>query len=164
MKRQHFSLHMATSLEVKVFNLSGQNSHLKERAADTKLYCTCRTPDDGTWMINCELCEEWYHGRCINLREEDAYNIDSYACTSCTNAGKGECTLFMNSADVNTGQTTYRPPRPKRARTTSAVKSVNLFSPAKKQKSNPRDPIKTALASTLKQGLERDLKTTVCLL
>merc|ERR1712226_1647121 len=28
------------------------------------LFCVCRKEDDGTFMIGCDECEEWYHPRC----------------------------------------------------------------------------------------------------
>jgi hypothetical protein len=37
---------------------------------ETKNWCTCHTPDDGTFMICCDnkSCPiQWYHGRCIGL-------------------------------------------------------------------------------------------------
>jgi hypothetical protein len=27
---------------------------------ESKLYCTCRAPDDGTFMLACDRCEDWY--------------------------------------------------------------------------------------------------------
>ena len=30
-------------------------------------YCLCGLPDDGDLMIRCDVCFEWYHGRCVNL-------------------------------------------------------------------------------------------------
>lgn len=56
------------------------------RIFDKKIYCKCRKPDDGSWMIQCNSCMsfnlvfilkklfanlftttglEWFHGRCI---------------------------------------------------------------------------------------------------
>lgn len=32
-------------------------------------YCTCRKPDDGSFMICCDQCQEWYHGHCIGITE-----------------------------------------------------------------------------------------------
>eukprot|EP01084_Bolivina_argentea_P241531 405444_1 len=31
----------------------------------------------------CDLCEEWYHGYCINIKQNDAENIDEYDCFLC---------------------------------------------------------------------------------
>lgn len=125
---------------------------------DTKLYCTCRSPDDGTWMINCEACDEWFHGRCINLLESDGYKIDVFICSTCTEAGRG---MKLTSPLTDTvGSTSYKPERPKRTRP-QTPKPVSLFSPTKKQKTSHREPIKSALFTSLKQGLEADLRRDV---
>jgi hypothetical protein len=44
------------------------------------LYCVCRRPDSGKWMIACDGCEDWYHGECVKIREEDGDLIDKYYC------------------------------------------------------------------------------------
>lgn len=39
----------------------------KKRTAK-KRYCVCRSTDDSGFMICCDKCGEWYHGRCIGLQ------------------------------------------------------------------------------------------------
>ncbi|KAK4895933.1 COMPASS (complex proteins associated with Set1p) component [Elasticomyces elasticus] len=57
------------------------------------LYCICRKPDNGTFMIGCDgTCDDWYHGKCVGIEERDKNLIDKYLCTSCTKAGKGKTT------------------------------------------------------------------------
>jgi len=34
-------------------------------------------------MIACDSCDEWYHGSCINLTEDQAADIKSYICQNC---------------------------------------------------------------------------------
>lgn len=31
-------------------------------------YCLCRGPNDGTFMVECDECEQWFHGECVNLK------------------------------------------------------------------------------------------------
>jgi COMPASS component SPP1 len=32
-------------------------------------------------MIGCDgECEDWFHGRCVNMRQEDADLVDKYIC------------------------------------------------------------------------------------
>ncbi len=50
-------------------------------SADT--FCLCNRPDDGSFMIQCDHCKEWYHGRCVNLTDTDAGTIDTYTCPQC---------------------------------------------------------------------------------
>ncbi|EED81881.1 predicted protein [Postia placenta Mad-698-R] len=66
----------------------------------SKVFCVCRKPDDGTPMIRCEQCREWfvfsatglgairlncvrYHFRCVGLSERDAEDIQTYICERC---------------------------------------------------------------------------------
>jgi len=41
-------------------------------------------------MINCESCNDWFHGTCISLEESDEQLIDTYICPLCTSSGKGQ--------------------------------------------------------------------------
>ncbi|PGG99461.1 hypothetical protein AJ80_09347 [Polytolypa hystricis UAMH7299] len=51
----------------------------------SELFCICRKPDNHTWMIGCDGgCEDWFHGRCVNMRQADADLIDKYICPSCS--------------------------------------------------------------------------------
>jgi COMPASS component SPP1 len=40
-------------------------------------------------MINCEICNDWFHGTCVSLEESDEALIDTYICPLCTAKGKG---------------------------------------------------------------------------
>lgn len=59
---------------------------LLARISDISLHCTCKQPDDGSWMIQCCTCEIWFHGKCIanDFRSEnDAAKMMKYNCSSC---------------------------------------------------------------------------------
>ena len=48
---------------------------------DSELFCICRKPDDHTWMIACDGgCEDWFHGRCVNMDQQKGKLIDKYIC------------------------------------------------------------------------------------
>ncbi|KAL4065849.1 hypothetical protein J3A83DRAFT_4099230 [Scleroderma citrinum] len=51
---------------------------------DKTSYCLCNQPDDGSPMVYCSLCNEWYHFRCVNLGLEDASELEVYVCPTCT--------------------------------------------------------------------------------
>ena len=48
-----------------------------------KEYCICRKPWEGRFMIQCDDCDEWYHGSCVDITPSDALNIDRYRCRDC---------------------------------------------------------------------------------
>jgi len=50
---------------------------------ENQLFCICRKPDDHSYMIGCDgVCEDWFHGKCVNIRQEDGELIDKYICKS----------------------------------------------------------------------------------
>lgn len=47
------------------FDTSGSD---KEDEDDPdKLWCICNQPHNNRFMICCDTCEEWYHGKCVNV-------------------------------------------------------------------------------------------------
>jgi len=54
-----------------------------KREKEELLFCSCRGLDDGTPMVQCANCNEWYHFRCVNLNEDDASEMMVYVCPSC---------------------------------------------------------------------------------
>ena len=53
---------------------------------DQKEYCVCKKPYGGRFMIQCDYCEEWYHGSCVNITVSDALEIDKYKCKACSDS------------------------------------------------------------------------------
>ncbi|CAC5416108.1 unnamed protein product [Mytilus coruscus] len=49
------------------------------------LYCTCRGPYTGEFMISCDRCSEWYHGRCVGIspQEDEEWENQDYICSGC---------------------------------------------------------------------------------
>ncbi|KAF2743506.1 PLU-1-domain-containing protein [Sporormia fimetaria CBS 119925] len=45
-------------------------------------YCICRRPEAGT-MIECDVCLEWYHGKCFKLPRGKYREEDGYTCPIC---------------------------------------------------------------------------------
>jgi COMPASS component SPP1 len=46
-----------------------------------ELFCICRKPDNHTWMIGCDGgCEDWFHGKCVEIDPRDSDLIDKYIC------------------------------------------------------------------------------------
>ncbi|XP_071498339.1 uncharacterized protein [Diadema antillarum] len=42
-----------------------------------------KKPDGGSLMIQCDGCDEWFHGACVCITEADSMNIDKYFCPFC---------------------------------------------------------------------------------
>ncbi|KAJ3069862.1 CXXC-type zinc finger protein 1 [Podochytrium sp. JEL0797] len=51
-----------------------------------RVYCICRTPDNGKFMIGCDNCKDWYHGACVNITERMGQSIKTYLCPFCIQA------------------------------------------------------------------------------
>ena len=47
------------------------------------VYCICRKPDNGDFMICCDVCEEWFHGKCVGISKKQSKVIKKYSCPKC---------------------------------------------------------------------------------
>ena len=54
-----------------------------QRVYRDKLYCVCRKPYTGEFMIRCEECKEWYHGKCVKVTQEEADAMGDFVCSGC---------------------------------------------------------------------------------
>ncbi|CAF1389389.1 unnamed protein product [Didymodactylos carnosus] len=51
------------------------------------LYCICKRREDEVkddFMIECEACENWFHGRCMSLPDRIADDLEKYYCSACS--------------------------------------------------------------------------------
>ncbi|EMC93773.1 hypothetical protein BAUCODRAFT_567336 [Baudoinia panamericana UAMH 10762] len=46
------------------------------------VFCICRRPEAGM-MIECEICHEWYHGKCLKIARGKVKEDDKYTCPIC---------------------------------------------------------------------------------
>lgn len=46
-------------------------------------HCLCGGPNDGTFMLGCDKCEQWFHGRCVKVSNETGSNLDRWLCPLC---------------------------------------------------------------------------------
>ena len=49
-----------------------------DASEDDGVYCVCRKGNDGSPMICCARCDEWYHFKCIGLTKRSAKDITEY--------------------------------------------------------------------------------------
>ena len=54
---------------------------------DEPIYCLCRKPWGNIFMIYCDYCGEWYHGKCVKVTPHRAKRIGLYKCPVCVNKG-----------------------------------------------------------------------------
>ncbi|RBQ92078.1 hypothetical protein VDGD_09307 [Verticillium dahliae] len=47
-----------------------------------EVFCICRKVEAGM-MIECELCHEWYHGKCLKIARGKVKDEDKYTCPIC---------------------------------------------------------------------------------
>ncbi|KAL1894335.1 COMPASS (complex proteins associated with Set1p) component [Sporothrix stenoceras] len=69
--------------------VGGGGGGLDGNTSDNGPYCICRGPDDHRWMIQCDDCEDWFHGDCVKINKEEGENMMlSYICPNCTIPGR----------------------------------------------------------------------------
>jgi COMPASS component SPP1 len=62
-------------------NKKASTKEESEEDDDNEVFCICRKPDNHTWMIGCDgECEDWFHGKCVNIDPRDADLIEKYIC------------------------------------------------------------------------------------
>ncbi|KAK7205238.1 hypothetical protein BZA70DRAFT_279378 [Myxozyma melibiosi] len=59
-------------------------------SSKAEVYCICRRPDMGLWMVGCDFCDDWFHGKCVGVAEEDGELIESYCCPNCAKKSLGQ--------------------------------------------------------------------------
>ncbi|CAD6500383.1 BgTH12-07560 [Blumeria graminis f. sp. triticale] len=57
-------------------------SHSWENPRFREVFCICRKVEAGM-MIECELCHEWYHGKCLKIARGKVKDDDKYTCPIC---------------------------------------------------------------------------------
>ena len=74
-------------------------SDKENQEPEGELYCTCRRPDDGSKMVCCDECEEWFHLRCTDL-EEPPEEAEDWFCKKCVKriAKRAYRSRFIDSA------------------------------------------------------------------
>ena len=63
---------------------------------DEPIYCICRKPWNNEFMIGCDYCGEWYHGKCVKVSPRKAKKIDLYKCLECVRKGNDVCIKDKN--------------------------------------------------------------------
>ena len=82
--RQHF-LACIEKNNLQPFPVRGQRRIIQPpRIQKVEVFCVCRLPDDGSEMIQCCQCQEWFHTSCIRVPRACLKNPNiPWLCTSC---------------------------------------------------------------------------------
>ncbi|KAI3327260.1 hypothetical protein HD806DRAFT_486554 [Xylariaceae sp. AK1471] len=77
-----------------------ENEGSSDDETDNGPYCLCRGPDDHRWMISCDVCEDWFHGECVNLDKEIGEKlVERFVCPNCTD-GKRNYTKYRKTCSL----------------------------------------------------------------
>lgn len=79
---------------------NGAQDGSSDDETDNGPYCICRGPDDHRWMISCDVCEDWFHGECVNLDKEVGEKlVERFVCPNCTD-GKLNYTKYRKTCSL----------------------------------------------------------------
>jgi hypothetical protein len=48
-----------------------------------KRHCLCGGPNDGTFMLGCDKCGRWFHGRCVDISKRIGRRLEKWLCMPC---------------------------------------------------------------------------------
>ena len=71
---------LENSLSDSPVTLPHPTDRIREPLTEKPVFCICRKPDDGHFMIACDACYKWFHGKCVQITEEEALTVDYYLC------------------------------------------------------------------------------------
>ncbi len=72
---------LSASVQLLPFNMKEENMIMSVLEDEGVRYCICRAANDGGFMIGCDRCEVWYHGRCCSLSQSNSPS--EFICESC---------------------------------------------------------------------------------
>ena len=63
---------------VEMINESNDSKKRDPKNAETtdEVYCICRKEDDGSQMIICNSCKEWFNIKCVHITEKDVPDMN----------------------------------------------------------------------------------------
>ena len=62
-------------------------------------HCLCGGPGDGSFMLACDKCERWYHGRCVGLSKSVSEELTKWHCPRC-NENYGDITILDSEESI----------------------------------------------------------------
>lgn len=65
----------------------------------SQLYCICRQPALHYFMIQCNKCQDWFHGECVGINRQKAAKIKEFYCPLCIDEDPNLVTVFQTRVD-----------------------------------------------------------------
>ena len=66
-------------------------------------HCLCGGPSDARFMLSCDKCENWYHGKCVNMKKEVVTEDTHWICPNCsggdTSVDESLCCIVWDEVD-----------------------------------------------------------------
>ena len=118
---------------------------------DAARYCLCKGFNDGGFMIGCDKCEDWFHGKCVNLTKEVGDTLSSWTCPGCRQNQDEATTTPAVEKDNKTVHPTAR------AEVTEATSQSQITTPAVEKYNKPVHP--TADAQVVKAMSPSEITT-----
>lgn len=57
------------------------------------MWCICRQPHNNRFMICCDICEDWFHGKCVNITKAMGVEMEArgaeWVCPECVKNQSG---------------------------------------------------------------------------
>ncbi|RWS30745.1 fetal alzheimer antigen: falz-like protein [Leptotrombidium deliense] len=62
-----------------------QREQQVHNSVEEESYCICKEKeyDESKFYICCDLCEKWFHGKCVGLLQKEADDLPEYRCPKC---------------------------------------------------------------------------------
>lgn len=111
----------------------------------TTLYCLCKQPYTKKQpMVGCDMCDDWFHYKCVGLKEVEVGEIESYVCPRCKKAqaqelsgGEGDAPMNESGGEEETKKA--KKPRKPRQPKTPKEGGEGGEKPARKRKSKKEE-------------------------
>jgi len=64
-------------------------NHIHNKPSYCMETCSRGRVEDGSFMVGCDMCDNWYHGDCIGISKDDANSRESWICQLCMSLEEG---------------------------------------------------------------------------
>lgn len=67
----------------KTHSKDDNRKEVRRKKKNKSLYCICQRPEDGDFMVGCDVCDNWFHPKCVNISKKVAKTLDYFLCPHC---------------------------------------------------------------------------------